>query len=136
MTMTRNLNPNRILGLDPGSRFTGWSLIEDGVPVYWGTWDSRAYRGKRGTLLQRVREVTRRILDDFRPGIVVLEAPVNTTSRHMRLLTLVIEEILRQVDEFGARRVMISPSTARAAIVGDGSATKERVAQTLACRYP
>ena len=138
----RPLVPGRVLGIDGGARWIGFALLDQGVPRYWGTIDLRDHSRWRhepmtaDEVLPRVRDHIGTMLADLQPATVVLEAPFTLKTKRHRVVHVVLAEIERLVDASGAKRVAIAPSTARAAVVGDGWATKEQVAQTLAQRFP
>jgi crossover junction endodeoxyribonuclease RuvC len=123
-------NRQRILGIDPGSRVTGFGVIdiEDGRPVYAA---SGAIRTTTGDFPDRLRQIFNAVTDvvgTYRPDIVAIENVFmarNAASalklgqaRSAALCATFTQEL--EIFEYAPREVKL-------AVVGTGAATKEQV---------
>ena len=95
----------RILGIDPGSRVTGFGVVDlvDGRPVYLA---SGAIRTEAGDFPDRLRQIFKavgEVVESYAPGIVAIENASDV-----------------EVFEYSPREVKL-------AVVGTGAATKEQV---------
>lgn len=120
----------RILGLDPGSRLTGFGVLDfagdRAVYVASGTIDSR-----RGSFAERLRHIFRsigEIVSEYRPDVVAIESIFvhrNASSAlklgHARSAALCATfDLDLEVHEYAPREIKL-------AVVGTGSATKSQV---------
>lgn len=122
--------PLRVLGLDPGSRYTGWGLVaRDGSRLRVLGY-GRVALGDR-PLPERLSLLATRlggILDEHRPDVAVLESlfrGVNSRSlivlaqaRGALLATLALADV--EIREY-------SPAEVKAAVTGSGRADKQQV---------
>lgn len=125
MTDTR-----RILGIDPGSRQTGFGVIDfaDGRAVYVASGTVRSTDGDFADRLRQIFESVKEIVTEYRPDVVAVESVFmhrNAGSAlklgHARAAALCAtfgHDI--EVREYAPRAV-------KQAIVGTGAATKEQV---------
>ena len=122
----------RVLGIDPGSRRTGYGVIETDLrgraPVYVA---SGCIRAERGPLPERLAEIYRGVLaliEQHQPGEVAIEqvfmarnpqsALTLGQARGVAIAAVVARELA--VSEYAARQVKL-------AVVGTGRASKEQV---------
>jgi len=121
---------NRILGIDPGSRLTGYGIIEmQGKKAVWIS--SGCIRTKGDNLALRLKEICEGIqslLDEFQPDEVAIEEvfvhrnPASALKLgHARGAAMAMVA-LRSIDvkEY-------SPRSIKQSIVGNGNAAKEQV---------
>ncbi len=129
--LERNSTPlMRILGIDPGSRITGYGVIEtDGHTVKY--LDSGCIRTRQDAMPDRLRIIfdsVRTLVTTHQPDVLAIESVFmhrNAGSalklghaRSAAICACVIDDIL--VDEYSPREIKL-------AIVGKGSAGKEQV---------
>ena len=120
----------RILGIDPGSRVTGFGVVDlvDGRPVYLA---SGAIRTEAGDFPDRLRQIFKavgEVVESYAPGIVAIENVFmarNAASalklgqaRSAALCATFASDV--EVFEYSPREVKL-------AVVGTGAATKEQV---------
>jgi crossover junction endodeoxyribonuclease RuvC len=120
----------RILGIDPGSRVTGFGVVDlvDGRPVYQA---SGAIRTEAGDFPDRLRQIFKavgEVVESYAPGIVAIENVFmarNAASalklgqaRSAALCATFASDV--EVFEYSPREVKL-------AVVGTGAATKEQV---------
>ena len=132
--------PLRVLGLDPGSRTTGWGCV--------------AVEGSRSRLLgcgcieppesaplpQRLARLATELaalLEEWRPAVAVLEEPFHgVNSRSLIVLAQARGALLATL---AAREVAIeeySPAEVKSAVTGNGRAGKDQVARMVAMLLP
>ncbi|MEP0773852.1 MAG: crossover junction endodeoxyribonuclease RuvC [Acidobacteriota bacterium] len=122
----------RVLGLDPGSRLTGWGVLDDATPaprlVAFGRVALPRSSG-RANALKRLQEELDRLLAEFRPAVVVLER--SFTARYPGA-GLALAEVrgaaLAVLGRWGGTVHEYPPAQVKAAVVGNGRAEKRQVA--------
>ena len=120
----------RILGIDPGSRFTGFGIVDlvDDRCVYVASGTVKSVEGEFPERLKRIFESIGQIVGEYRPQVVAIESVFmhkNAGSalklgqaRAAALCASFSEEI--EVHEYSPREI-------KQAVVGTGSASKEQV---------
>ncbi|MGC8915734.1 MAG: crossover junction endodeoxyribonuclease RuvC [Thermoanaerobaculum sp.] len=122
----------RVLGIDPGTRSTGWGLVEvrEGVAsqVSWG-----CLKGKRSlprpALLAGLASSLRALLAQWQPDTVAVETPF--VARFQKASLLLAETrgaLLAALGEWGGEVVEYEPARVKAWVVGHGAAPKAQVA--------
>src|SRR5262245_54650486 len=82
----------RILAIDPGTRFMGIALLDDGKLVHHTV--KVIPKGKSPhTTLQRARDAVVRLIDDFQPDIIAVERTFFNQNRNTALLNVLFDEI-------------------------------------------
>jgi crossover junction endodeoxyribonuclease RuvC len=127
--------PTRILAIDPGTREMGVAVLDDGALHYHGVKVIRKGRSPNATL-SRVRTIVAELIEDFRPGILVIEQTFIGRNRNAALLNVLGDEIQSPARRNGMQVMTFAPSTVRKAVCGDGRADKAAVAKVVAARYP
>ncbi|MDZ7643497.1 MAG: crossover junction endodeoxyribonuclease RuvC [Woeseiaceae bacterium] len=124
----------RILGIDPGSRLTGFGVVDSGPggSVYVGSGSVQSASGTFPDRLRLIFESVSRIVAQYRPQIVVIESVFvhrNAGSalklgqaRAAALCATFATEV--EVHEYAPREI-------KQALVGNGSAAKEQVAHMV-----
>jgi len=125
----------RILGLDPGSRHTGYGILEKHgsslVPLAYG----RISCPPRLALPQRIVQLTaelEEILDRWEPERAALETPFHGFNTRSLIVLAQARGALLAV--LGKRRIAIrefSPAEVKSAVAGQGRADKEQVAKMI-----
>ena len=120
----------RILGIDPGSRLTGFGILDfDGdTPAYVSSGTVKSTDGGFADRLRQIFEAIGGIMNEFNPDIVVIESVFmhkNASSAlklgHARSAALCATfEHKVEVFEYAPREI-------KQAVVGTGAATKEQV---------
>lgn len=122
----------RVLGLDPGSRLTGWGVVDDTPPtpglVAFGRIVLPRSGGRAGAL-ERLENELSGLLDHFRPEVVVIER--SFTARYPGS-SLALAEVrgaaLAVLGRWGGQLQEYPPAQVKAAVVGNGRAEKRQVA--------
>jgi len=120
----------RILGIDPGSRFTGFGVLdfEGDKPSYVASGTIKSPDGTFPERLRKIYESVGEIVDQYRPAIVSIESVFMARNAgsalklgHARSAAL-CATFAFEVDVFE-----YSPREIKQAVVGTGAATKEQV---------
>jgi Holliday junction resolvasome RuvABC endonuclease subunit len=119
-----------ILGIDPGTKEMGMAVTRGQVLVAYGVHTLR--NGARPyNLIRQARQVLRRYLEDHRPNLVAIEAPLLLPTKRAALLSTIAQELHARARARSLRVVELSPAEIRKAVVGDPKATKIQVAEAL-----
>ena len=121
-----------MLGLDPGSRVTGWGLIEGSarriVATEFGC--IHPVRGpSRAAILGSLQDQLALLLERLAPDVVAVETPF--AGRHPQAALALAEArgaILSALGRWGGEVVEYAPARVKAAVVGNGRAEKQQVA--------
>lgn len=124
----------RVLGVDPGSRVTGWGLlggsaaqarlIEAGVLRL----GARDFPGRLALLQDRLSELVSRL----RPTVAAVEAPFHGASARSALqLAHARGVVLAVLAASGVEVVEYTPATVKKAVTGSGRADKRQVASMV-----
>lgn len=122
----------RVLGVDPGTRTTGWGLIEveNGqiTRVAWG-----CLKGKRGLpraqTLSGLASALQALLTQWQPHVVAVETPF--VARFQRASLLLAETrgaLLAALGQWGGQVAEYEPARVKSWVVGNGRAEKQQVA--------
>ena len=125
----------RILGIDPGSRLTGFGVLDfrGAAPSYVTSGTVSSTKGDFAKRLRLIFEAVNSIVDEYRPDIVAIESVFmhrNASSAlklgHARAAALcaTFDHDL-EVYEYAPREI-------KQAVVGTGAATKEQVQHMVA----
>ncbi len=121
----------RILGIDPGSRVTGYAVVEEeGNPrvLSWGTLSLK----RQDPLPERLRTLYQELLhlwEEFRPGVLVLEEVIpERFPRAALALGQAQGVVLLLAAQKGLSWYLYHPSTVKQTLTGNGRASKEQVA--------
>jgi crossover junction endodeoxyribonuclease RuvC len=128
----------RALGIDPGSRFTGWGVVERSGSslraLGCGTVVLGATRGL-GARLVRLQNACRDLCATWRPDLIVLErAFVARNVQSALRLGEVRGVILAVIAGSGAELRELTPAEAKLGAVGHGTADKDAVARGVRAR--
>ncbi len=120
----------RILGIDPGSRKTGFGIVDcvDGAPGYVTSGIVKTADGPFPDRLRQIYESVREIVREYRPEVVAIESVFMHRNAGSALklgqarsaALCATFEIEVDVHEYAPREI-------KQAIVGTGSASKEQV---------
>lgn len=122
----------RVLGIDPGSRKTGWGLVEEagGDLRSLGAGVAASGNGEISERLARIGEQIEAIVDEWKPDAVAIEkAFVGKNIASALRLGEVRGVILAIAGRRSLPVVDYPPATVKVAVAGAGAATKEMVAR-------
>ena len=122
----------RVLGLDPGSRRTGYGLVEKSGNQFRCVVHGTVAPGARLGLPQRLHDIAARIggvMDQARPDMVVVEeAFYHESVRSTLVLGHVRGALLVTAVQRGLAVAEYSPREIKLSVAGSGAAAKEQVA--------
>jgi crossover junction endodeoxyribonuclease RuvC len=133
-------SPLHVLGLDPGSRFTGWGVVAvDGARSrYLGCGRIALPAGEPLPLrLGRLAAEVEALLGRWRPAAAVLEEPFHgVNSRSLIVLAQARGAILATLARAAVPIDEYSPAEVKMAVTGSGRAEKQQVARMVAMLLP
>jgi crossover junction endodeoxyribonuclease RuvC len=124
-----------VLGLDPGSRHTGYGLVERNGSVLCARAFGRFSPPPNLDLAARLALVTRELsalLDTWQPQAAALESPFH--GRNIRSLVVLAQArgaLLATLGERGVPTAEVTPAQVKAAVTGYGRAEKSQVARMV-----
>ena len=129
-----------VLGLDPGSRFTGWGVVAvEGSRCRFVACGRIALSAsdplprRLGVLGCEVEALVAR----WQPGVAVLEEPFHgVNSRSLIVLAQARGALLATLDRAGLPVAEYTPAEVKSAVTGNGRAEKEQVARMVAMLLP
>lgn len=124
------MNGLRVLGIDPGSRLTGFGVVDLGTraPVYVASGTVRSLKGDFPDRLKQIFDAITAIVDEYSPDIVAIESvfmhrnPGSALKLGQARSAALCATFTRQVEvhEYAPREI-------KQAVVGTGAASKEQV---------
>ncbi len=120
----------RILGIDPGSRFTGFGVLdfEGDQPAYVASGTIKSPDGTFPDRLKKIFVSVSEIVDQYRPDIVAIESVFMARNADSALkLGHARSAALCATFAFDVEVFEYSPREIKQAVVGTGSASKEQV---------
>ena len=121
----------RVLGLDPGSRRTGWGVVERSGNAFRCAGHGCITPAARLELPQRLHHIAREagaVIDRFAPDVVVVEeAFYHESVRSTLVLGHVRGALLVAALERGVELAEYAPRAIKLAVTGHGGATKQQV---------
>lgn len=125
----------RVLGLDPGSRTTGWGFLDGDARALraaaWGCFHGRRGVG-RSLVLAGLAAELEALLASLEPDVVAVETPF--TARFPKASLALAETrgaLLAVLGRWGGLVVDYEPARVKAAVVGYGRAEKRQVAYVM-----
>jgi len=120
----------RILGIDPGSRFTGFGVLdfEGDQPTYVASGTVKTPDGTFPQRLKKIFDSVSDIVEQFRPDIVAIESVFMARNAGSALkLGHARSAALCATFAFDVEVFEYAPREIKLAVVGTGSASKEQV---------
>jgi crossover junction endodeoxyribonuclease RuvC len=128
------VNKQRILAIDPGTKEVGVAVLEDADLVYYAVKTVRD-RSTAQAILQQVAKITRDLVVKFQPESLAIEK-MFIVQKSAALLSVAAEEMKSVARSCRLDVYEYSPKAVRKFICQNGAATKREVAQVVAVRYP
>lgn len=126
----------RVLSIDPGTRKTGYALIQDGKLLYHGVMVFANRQSPRANL-REARESVRNLITTLKPNVLAVErAFFSKRTPRTALLNVYYRQILYLGRRSHLKVLTYAPSTVKKSVTGYGWATKQQVAQMVVYRYP
>ena len=128
-------NNPKILAIDPGTREMGVAFLEGDKLIYHGVKmipDNKSPNEK----LKEGKEIILRLINDFKPDILVIEKSFFANNRTASLLHVFIREIMAIGNKKGLKVMTYATSTVRKHIAGNGRASKKEMSKVIVSKYP
>lgn len=128
--MTETATRRRILGIDPGSRLTGFGIVdfEGDNAVYVASGTVNSVRGEFADRLRQIFESIGDIVNEYQPDVVSIESVFMHKNAGSALkLGQARSAAICATFEHGAEVFEYAPREIKQAVVGSGAASKEQV---------
>jgi crossover junction endodeoxyribonuclease RuvC len=125
----------KVLAIDPGTREMGIAFLDNGQLIYHGvkTFDKSLSEHEK---LRECRKTILRLIQDFKPKILVIEKTFYARNRNASLLNVFADEIVTVARRNKLKIISFAPCTVKKFICGHGRASKEDVARVVISKYP
>lgn len=120
----------RILGIDPGTKYMGAAAIAGTSLLGFGV--HTLQNGERPhDVIGQARRVILSYIAEHGPSVVAIEKPLLVPTKRAALVSVIAQELQARSRELGIRVVEIAPPDVRRAVVGDPHAKKYDVAHAI-----
>ncbi|WAC06741.1 MAG: crossover junction endodeoxyribonuclease RuvC [Thermodesulfobacteriota bacterium] len=128
-------NRSKILAIDPGTRHMGVAFLDSDLLIYAGV---KVIKNRKSPheILWTGRKIVLRLINDFKPHILVVEKTFFFNNRNASLLNVLVDEIRAIGRRKGIKVASFAPSTMKKIICGNGHASKKEVARVVVAKYP
>jgi Holliday junction resolvasome RuvABC endonuclease subunit len=124
----------RILAIDPGSKEIGLAVLEGDELVYYGVKTIRK-RTAPEVILSEAERAVGQIIREYEPLVLAIET-IPLIQTNAAFVVAVAERIKKTAKQEGLRILEFSPAFVRRSMCRTGKATKRKVAEVVAGRYP
>ena len=128
-------NKTKILAIDPGTKEIGVAFLDGEKLIYHGV-KAIPEDKSPNERLKEGREIIIRLINDFKPDILVVEKSFFANNRTASLLHAFINEIRAIGNKKGLKVVSYATSTVRKSVCGNGRASKKELSKVIVSRYP
>jgi len=125
----------KILAIDPGTREIGVAFLDGEKLIYHGVKaipDDKSPNEK----MKEGKEIITRLINDFKPDILVVEKSFFANNRTASLLHTFINEIKAIGNKNGIKVMSYATSTVRKYVAGNGRASKKELSKVIVAKYP
>jgi Holliday junction resolvasome RuvABC endonuclease subunit len=128
-------NNPKILAIDPGTRYMGVAFLDGDKLIYHGVKVISSDKSPNERLKEG-KKIILRLINDFKPDILVVEKSFFANNRTASLLHTFINEIRAIGNKKGLKVVSYATSTVRKTIAGNGRASKKEMSKVIVSKYP
>lgn len=128
-------NNPKVLAIDPGTRKMGVAFLGKGKLIYHGVKVIKKCKSPHETLKEG-RKIVLRLINDFKPKILVVEKAFFSNNRNASLLNVFVDEIKSIAKRKKLTYLSYAPSTVKKYICGNGRASKDEVARVIVSKFP
>jgi len=125
----------KILAIDPGTRYMGIAFFEGRELIYYGVKTIRKMAHAQDTLREG-RKIIARLIQDFKPTTLVVEKTFFSNNRNSALLNVFADEIKVIGKRKGLKVIAYAANTVRKGVCGNGAASKDEIAKVIVSYYP
>lgn len=124
-----------ILGVDPGSKETGYAILKGNDLIYYGV---KTFRNRKSEadLLCEVRLAFAKVINEYSPDIMVIEKPFYAQHETLYYLGRVAQEIKRIGLRCNLEVKEVAPQVVRRELCGSGNISKLLSAKVVTKIYP
>lgn len=126
---------NKILAVDPGSRYLGIAVMERGQLVHWGVKSIKMNQPPQKRI-NDAKKIVQKLIDFYQPQVLAIEKPLPHWSEQSKLLDKICEAIKETAKENKVRVREFTPRQIRKNVCGDPKATREEMAKILFMHFP
>lgn len=126
---------NRILAIDPGTKYLGFAVLESSILIHYGVKTIPRMKSAKALLIEG-RNIVLGLISDYRPTVLVVEKTYFANNRNAVLLNNLTAQIRAQGRAGGIATFSIATNTAREAVCSNGAASKEDIAKAMVIRFP
>ncbi|MBI4652127.1 crossover junction endodeoxyribonuclease RuvC [Candidatus Desantisbacteria bacterium] len=127
--------PKRILAVDPGTRYFGVVVIEDGELIYYGVKTIKTNQPPQKRI-NEAKAIIQKLIDLYQPHTLIIKKPKPHWSRQSKLL-LKITGVIKEMAKANRMRIKnITPDQVRERICGNAKANKNEMLNVLLQKYP
>ena len=121
-------NKIKVLGIDPGTKYIGFALLENEKLIHFGVKTILRMQASQETLKEG-KKIVSRLIDDFQPDILSVEKTFFGNNKDSVLLNTFTAQIRQIGKKKGLKVASIAANTVRKAVCGNGAASKEEIAR-------
>jgi len=125
----------KILAIDPGTRYVGIAFFEGKELVYYGVKTIKKTALPHDTLKEG-KKIISRLIRDFTPTTLVVEKTFFSNNRNSALLNVFADEIKVIGKKKGLNVMAYAANTVRKHVCGNGAASKDEVAKVVVSYFP
>lgn len=120
----------RILGIDPGTKYMGAVVITGSTLLGFGV--HTLHNGERPhDVIGQARRVILSYVAEHAPSVVAIEKPLLVPTKRAALVSVIVQELQARSRELGIRVLEMAPPDVRRVVVGDPHAKKFHVAHSI-----
>ncbi len=127
--------PQKILTIDPGTRYLGIAFFEGKELIYYGVKVIKQRKFPHETLKEG-KKVILRLIQDFKPEMLVVEKTFFSNNRNSALLNVFADEIQTIGKRQGLKVFAFAANMVRKNICENGAASKDDVARVIVSYFP
>ena len=121
----------RVLAIDPSTRGFGFAVLEGpNLLIDWGVKETKTDKNKRS--LRLISE----LIEQYEPGVLVLEDYAGKGSRRCRRVAGLIDEISKLAEKRKVRIKEFSRADVQKVFAESGATTKQEIAVGITKRFP
>ncbi len=121
----------RVLAIDPTHRGFGYVVFEG--PEFLVDWGVRSVHSPKNP---RCAESAARLIDLYRPDVLILEDASATGCRRQARVRGLLDELVTLARQRGVRVHRVSRQNVRKTFASQGASNKYRIARVIATRFP
>lgn len=125
---------SKILAIDPGTKYMGVALLDGEKLVYHGV--SVISDGSSREKLKAGKKIILRLINDFRPDVLVVERSFFNNNKRASLLNVLVDKMKAIGKKKGLRVLSYAPTTVRKFICGNGWTDKKTASEVIVSIYP